>query len=179
MEHLNHSICSTKFTIWSTPYVNINGPYGVLHMSININHMECLNKLLQAPHTSKNGDHMEHSICWYISTIWSTPYGNINWPYGVLHMSTWNDHMECLNKLLQALHTPAKSDHMEHSICWYKSTNWSTPYGNINWPYGVLHMAIMETKISRERSGLDVNRKLETSSLVPYVNAKQNLTKSC
>ena len=40
-----------------------------------------------------------------------------------------------------------KRDHMDNSICWYKSTIWSTPYGNINWQYGVLHMAIMEWKI--------------------------------
>ena len=32
MDHLNHSICLKKITISSTPYVDIDGPYGVLHM---------------------------------------------------------------------------------------------------------------------------------------------------
>ena len=54
-------------------------------MSQNINHMECLNKSLEALHTSAKTDHIEHSTWQYKLTVWSTPYGNhgvnnITWP---------------------------------------------------------------------------------------------------
>ena len=38
--------------------------------------------------------HLEHSICTSKSNIWSTPYVLLEATYGVLHMSSWKQHLK-------------------------------------------------------------------------------------
>ena len=120
---------------------------GVLHKPLNCCHLEysiwrfsgTIWSALQLTLNEQYKCYLKYSIWSLFDAIWSTPCGRYFLPYGVLHIFISNKscgvlYISSTINILQNV--------MKNSMWPQISAIWSTPYGIIKQPYGVLHMAI-------------------------------------